>query len=188
MPRPFNASDLRDNLYRIDANDPDSELITRSGISTSEIDQVNVLMSAMARLREAEDKLTKASTRYMKLNKTDMRALHYLIVSENRGELVTAGDIANHLEITTASTTKLLDRLEHAGHITREAHPSDRRALVIRITSSTRLSAMNTVGRQQAKRFKVAAELTPEERRVIIDFLETTARELSLTDVAWAHE
>jgi DNA-binding MarR family transcriptional regulator len=182
------ARKIDESLYRVENSDPHSELVDRSGLSDEDVAQINRMMVAMGSLREAEDQLTDASTRYMKLNKTDMRALHFLIVCEHRGTLATPGDIATHLGITTASTTKLLDRLARAGHITREPHPSDRRALVVHITPETHRSAMNTVGRQQARRFAVAARRTPEQREVIISFLEETARELSVTGQSWAAE
>ena len=82
-------------------------------------------MAAMAALRQAEEKLSEASLRYMKLNRTDMRALHFLIVAENRKQIVTPSAIAEHLGISTASTTKLLDRLERGDHILRHTHPTD---------------------------------------------------------------
>lgn len=177
------------SLFDVDASDPESQLIDRSNLSTGEISQINHLMAALGALRKAEDRLTEASTRYMKLNKTDMRALHFVIVSGNRGELATPGSIAAHLEISTASTTKLLDRLERGGHIVREPHPTDRRALVIRITPETHESAMATVGRQHAKRFAAAARLTAREREVVIGFIEDMTQEISLTDdAAWAQE
>lgn len=157
-------------------------------VSDEDIAQIDRMMRAMAELRLAEEALSEASTRYMKLNKTDMRALHFLIVCQHRHALATPGDIAAHLGITTASTTKLLDRLARGDHITREPHPSDRRALVVRITPDTYRSAMNTVGRLQSKRFSVAAARTPSEREAIISFLQDTARELSATDHEWAHE
>lgn len=150
------------------------------------MDGINRLMTAMAALRRAEEQLSTASTRHMKLNRTDMRALHFMMVSENQGVLVTPSALAGHLGISSASTTKLLDRLEHASHITRAPHPTDRRALVVRITPDTRAEAMSTVGRQQARRFHAAARLSPAEREVVIGFLEDTARELTLTDEAWA--
>lgn len=181
-----NAREVDESLYRVENSDPNSELVDRSNLSADDIAQINRLMVAMGSLREAEDELTDASTRYMKLNKTDMRALHFLIVCQHRGVSATPGDIAAHLGITTASTTKLLDRLARAGHITREPHPSDRRALVIHITPDTHRAAMSTVGKQQAKRFEVAARRTPEEREVIISFLEETTRELSVTEQTWA--
>lgn len=174
------------SLYSVESSDPDGELVDRSALLPSDIAQINRLMVAMAGLRDAEDRLVDASTRYMKLNKTDMRALHYLIACGNRDTLATPGDIAAHLGITTASTTKLLDRLERGGHITREPHLTDRRALVVRITPETRQSAMDTVGRLQSKRFSVAARRTSEEREAIIAFLDETARELSVADQPWA--
>lgn len=174
------------NLYDVDASDPRSELIDRSAMAPEDVAQIGELMAALNRLREAEQRLSDASLRYMKLNQTDMRALHYLIVAAHTSAVATPGAIAEHLHISTASTTKLLDRLERAGHITRRPHPSDRRSLAIAITPETREAAMSTVGRQQAKRFHAAARLTPEERATVIGFLDDMAKEISLTDESWA--
>ncbi|MBK0418997.1 MarR family transcriptional regulator [Leucobacter sp. CSA1] len=176
----------RPSVYDLDASDPRGELVDRTSVDAAEIPQINRLMAALGRLREAEQRLSEASRDYMRLNDTDMRALHFLIVCENRGAVATPGAIASHLGISTASTTKLLDRLERAGHVRRAAHPSDRRALAIAITPETRAAAMQTVGRQQAKRFHAAARLSDEEREVVIRFLDDMAGELSLRDEEWA--
>lgn len=176
------------SLFDVDASDPDGELIDRSGLGGADITQINDLMAAFAGLRHAEDLMTEAANAYMKLNRTDMRALHFLIVAEHRAELATPGGIATHLGISTASTTKLLDRLERGGHITREQHPRDRRALVIRVTPETRRAAMSTVGRQQARRFSAAARLSATERDVVIRFITDMAQELSLVHAPWASE
>lgn len=106
------------------------------------------------------------------------RALHFLIVAENRGIATTPSDLARHLEITTASTTKMLDRLQRAGHITRSPHPDDRRALCVAVTPETKLVARDSVGRQQAARVGPAAELGTEGRSVVIGFLDRTAEAL----------
>lgn len=174
------------SLYSVESSDPGSELVDRSALSEADVAQINRLMAALAELRKAEDQLTDASTRYMKLNRTDMRALHYLIVSAHKGELATPGALAVHLEISSASVTKLIDRLERGGHVTREPHPTDRRALVIRITPETHRSAMDTVGRQQAKRFAAAARLDAREREVVIGFVEDMTKEISLGTESWA--
>jgi DNA-binding MarR family transcriptional regulator len=83
--------------------------------------------------------------------------------------------IAEHLGISTASTTKLLDRLADAGHITRSAHPSDRRAVVITVNPLAHAEVQETIGRLHAKRFQVAARLAPHEREVVIRFLDELA-------------
>lgn len=172
-------------IYDVEASDPRSTLVDRTGVPPEDLQQIALLMGALGELREAELRLSRASRRYMQLNDTDMRALHYLIVSANRHSIATPGAIAQHLAISTASTTKLLDRLEKGGHIVRSPHPTDRRALAITITDETRHAAMQTVGRQQAKRFYAAARLTRDERAVVIRFLEDMTQEIALPDEAW---
>lgn len=175
-------------IYDVEASDPRSTLVDRTGVAPEDLQQIALVMGALGELREAEQKLSRASRRYMQLNETDMRALHYLIVCANRHAIATPGGIAQHLAISTASTTKLLDRLEKGGHIVRSPHPTDRRALAITITDDTRHAAMQTVGRQQAKRFYAAARLTREERAVVIRFLQDMTQEIALPDEAWAHD
>lgn len=182
-----NAGDaISQNLYDVNSSDPDSELVDRSDLSREDVQQIGMLMKALSRLREAEQALSEASEKYMKLNKQDMRALHYLIVAGHREEIVTPGMLAGHLKISAASTTKLLNRLEEGAHIVRRVHPKDRRAFAIEVTSGTRGTAMQTVGRRQANRFHAAARLSPEQRDVVIGFLEDMAEGLSLENVDWA--
>jgi len=182
-PRPFAFGP---SIYHVDVSDPDGELVDRRGMSDEDVREISDLMQALGGLRDAEQKLSEASLRYMKLNQTDMRALHFLIALENGGATATPGAIAAHLGISTASTTKLLDRLERGGHITRSPHPSDRRALAIAITPQTRRSAIETVGRQHARRFIAAARLSSEEREIVRSFLVDMTTEIALGDVPWA--
>ena len=175
-------------IYDIDATDPDGELIERTGMSRDDVTQISELMNALAALREAEQRLSDVSRRYMQLGQSDMRALHYLIVCGHQGVIATPGGIAQHLGISSASTTKLLDRLERAGHIVRAPHPSDRRALTISITPETRRAARETVGKQQSKRFYAAARLDRGERDIVIRFLRDMTGEITLGDEPWAQE
>ena len=177
--------DVSSRMYTLESSDPDARLVDRGGHSAEDIRQIGALMSALGGLRAAEQKLSDASQQYMKLGSTDMKALHFLIVSRNMKTIATPGAIAGHLGISTASTTKLLDRLEKGGHITRAQHPTDRRALAIEITASTYEAALETVGRQQAKRFHAAARLSPEEREVVIGFLTDMTQEITLHEGQW---
>lgn len=188
--RPAGVPDSPDDggIYNIESSDPRQTLVDRSGVSAEDIRQITELMKALGALREAEQHLSEVSRRYMQLNETDMRALHYLIVCSNTDTFATPGGIAHHLRISSASTTKLLDRLERGGHIVRSPHPTDRRALTISITPETHRAAMETVGRQQSKRFYSAARLTPAEREVVIRFLRDMTDEITLRDEAWAQE
>ncbi|MFC7457927.1 MarR family winged helix-turn-helix transcriptional regulator [Brachybacterium sp. GCM10030267] len=168
------------DVYSLSGSDPDQDLVDRTGMSEQDIEQIDALMSALGRLRAAEKELSEASRRYMNLNETDMRALHFLIVCENRGVPATPGAIAESLGISTASTTKLLDRLQRGGHVRRQRHPADRRALVIRLEAATRAAAIRTVGAQQARRVHAARRLTPAQRAVVTAFLADMTAEISL--------
>ena len=174
------------SLYNISDNDPDRSWTPTQGMAAEEVEHISELMGALGELRRTERKLSEASRHYMKLNETDMRAIHYLSLCANRGVVATPGSIARHLNISTASTTKLLDRLQAAEHITRTQHPKDRRAFAVRVTPQTHQAAVETVGRQQAKRIHAAARLSAEERDVVIRFLLDMAAEISPHGQSWA--
>ncbi|MBP2435876.1 MarR family winged helix-turn-helix transcriptional regulator [Microbacterium amylolyticum] len=150
--------------------DPDETLVQRSHLSDADISQSVEVLEAMHRWREAEQAMSEASRRYMKLGDTDMRALRFLITSRSQRVDVTPSALAAHLRISTASTTKMLDRLAKAGHIVRQPHPHDRRRLTIEITDETRNAARASVGRSHARRFDVVAALSPAERAAIVAF------------------
>nr|WP_274635587.1 MarR family transcriptional regulator [Microbacterium bovistercoris] len=152
--------------------DPKQELVEYGSLTEAEIAQVVRVLTGIRRWREAEQQLSLSSRDRMKLNETDMQALRFLVVAKNDGRLVTPGALAEYLGISSASTTKLLDRLAAAGHIERAAHPTDRRALTIRITQQTHEQVRDTVGRTHARRFEVAARMSPAERDTVIRFLD----------------
>ncbi|WP_243064526.1 MarR family winged helix-turn-helix transcriptional regulator [Humibacter sp. RRB41] len=152
--------------------DPDQELVNYSGLTEAEITQIVRVLSGIRNWRESEQEISFRSRSDMKLNETDMKALRFLVASKNQGILVTPGMLAEHLRISTASTTKVLDRLEAAGHIQRSPHPTDRRALAISITQKTHERVRDGVGRLHSHRFDVAASLTSSERETVIRFLE----------------
>ncbi len=159
--------------------DPNQELVDYSAMDEDEIAQIVRVLTGIRRWRESEQEMSFESRSGMRLNETDMRALRFIIVAKNQGVVVTPGALAEHLDISTASTTKLLDRLEVAGHIERSPHPTDRRALAITITQHTHERVRESVGKPHARRFEVAAKLSPAEREVVIRFLS----ELSAANV-----
>ncbi len=151
--------------------DPRQELVTYADKDAAEIEQIVRVLTAMRDWRQAEQQMSEKSRNYMKLNETDMQALRFIIASKNQGLTVTPGALAEYLKISTASTTKLLDRLARAGHIERGPQPTDRRALTITVSDSTHKEVRDTVGRTHSRRFDAAARLTPDEREVVIRFL-----------------
>lgn len=150
----------------------DPDLVDVEGLSEAEIAQAFDVMESLGRWQDAARALAEASARYMRLNETDMRAIRMIMRAQRRGEIVTPKDIAREVGISSASTTKLVDRLVDGGHLVRSAHPSDRRTTSISVTESTRRSARDTVGRQHARRFAVAAAMSPDQRAAVIRFFE----------------
>ena len=155
--------------------DPDQRLVRRARLSDREIDQVVRLLEGLRRWRETERRASEASRRHMKLGETDVRALRFIITLSNQGRPATPGAIATHLGISSASTTKLLDRLAESDHVRRIPHPTDRRSVVTEVTEVTARAAHETVGRSHAHRFDAAARLTSQERVIVMRFLDDLA-------------
>src|SRR5690606_36783994 len=153
-------------------NDPRERLVRRSHLPPDELADVTGVLNAMRRWGEVERRLSQASQRYMKRGETDMRALRLLIAARNQGVPVAPGTIATHLAISSAATTKLLDRLERGGHVHRLPHPTDRRSLTVEVTDETRSAARESVGRAHARRFDVVAGLSSQERAVVTAFFD----------------
>ncbi|MGN7861148.1 MarR family winged helix-turn-helix transcriptional regulator [Microbacterium sp. 22303] len=155
--------------------DPAAELVRRDHLADGEVDEIVELMAALRAWHGAAERMSAASRRYMNLNQNDMRAVRFLIAAENAGQVATARAVADHLGISTAATTKMLDRLERGGHIIRRPHPADRRSIVLQVTPSTRQAAREGVGRLHARRFDVAARMSSADRRVVTGFLRDLA-------------
>ena len=81
------------------------------------------MLQAVRALSDAMDRMHGGMKGDMEMNATDLAALRMLIVREERGETVSPHQVADHLRISTASTTKLLDRLPASGHVERRPHP-----------------------------------------------------------------
>lgn len=129
------------------------------------------VLLALRSLSDAMDRMYGAVEDDMVMNTSDLRALRLLIESEQRGETVSPHEIASHLRITSASTTKLLDRLEGAGHLERHPHPRDRRARVVQLTDQSRRAFFTHFGAHLGTMRSVTDEFSPEELTIVADFM-----------------
>ncbi|MDJ0336097.1 MarR family transcriptional regulator [Salinibacterium sp. G-O1] len=81
-------------------------------------------------------------------------------------------DLADDLVITVGGASKLADRLERAGLVTRQANPDDRRSSVLQLTDTgiaARERAAELVRAELA--IRVDARLSADERRVLAEAL-----------------
>jgi len=86
-------------------------------------------------------------------------------------------DFAATLMLTSSGTTKRLDRLEAAGHITREPDPSDRRGVLITLTPNGRRLLDDAAGEHLANERRILSGLTPAEQHQLASLL----RKLTIT-------
>ena len=107
----------------------------------------------------------------MDMNASDVAALRMLIMRERSGQDVQPQDIARHLAISTASTTKLLDRLTDSGYVERRPHPSDRRARIGVVTDVARAAFYRHFGERLGRMRQGMAGYTDVELRAIVRFL-----------------
>jgi DNA-binding MarR family transcriptional regulator len=72
------------------------------------------------------------------LHRTDMSALAFMVQAVRAQETVTPGKLGKVLNLSSPATTALLDRLDRAGHISRQREGSDRRQVQIALTDQAR--------------------------------------------------
>ncbi|KHK99962.1 transcriptional regulator [Microbacterium mangrovi] len=143
--------------------------------ASSRDDAVLALLRAVRDFGDAHDRMNGALKHGMDMNITDLAALRLLIMREERGVAVTPADMSRHLRISTASTTKLLDRLSAAGHVVRVPHPTDRRALVVELTDHARSEFFRLFGQRLAAMREAFAPFSDDELRAAARVLDATA-------------
>src|SRR3954447_3328885 len=131
---------------------------------------MDVLLAIRA-FSDAMDRMYGGMKGDMEMNLTDLAALRMLIMREQRGESVSPHDVARHLRISTASTTKLLDRLSESGHVERRPHPRDRRARVIVLTEESRRTFYRHFGERMQEMRSVADRYTDDQLSLFTQFL-----------------
>ena len=107
----------------------------------------------------------------MQMGSAELMVLARLAMDDTLGP----SELAHSLHVTTGAMTALLDRLAERGHVVREAHPSDRRRVVLRLTPSARQVALTHVRPMTTEIRDLARLLTPEERATVGGFLDDLA-------------
>jgi DNA-binding MarR family transcriptional regulator len=108
------------------------------------------------------------------LSATDLKALDVL----QRVGRLTAGEIAAHTRLATASVTSLIDRLEVKGFVKRERDAKDRRRVVVAPTLQLEKAIaplFESLNRRMLARF---ARYTLAEARLLREFLAAGARDM----------
>ncbi|MBV1855992.1 MarR family transcriptional regulator [Catellatospora sp. NEAU-YM18] len=103
------------------------------------------------------------------LHPTDWAALSVL----NLAGSLTSGELAERTGLTTGATTRLIDRLERAGHVRRVADPADRRRVVVE--PLPKLDAGTIVGPARQHLGEIFAGYGPDQLEVLFDYFGRAA-------------
>lgn len=102
------------------------------------------------------------------LNVTDLTCFAYVIqAGEN---LLTAGDLATRVHVTTGAVTGILNRLERAGYVTRRADPQDRRRVRVAAVPSAVARVHALYEPYYARLNTLFADYSPTEIAVLTDW------------------
>jgi DNA-binding MarR family transcriptional regulator len=115
------------------------------------------------------------------LGRTDVRALVAIMDAARRGEALTAGTLGQAVELSSASVTALVDRLERSGHVRRVRDAADRRRVGLEMTESAMAAGGEFFGALNRDLLAAMADYSGDELAVVRRFLE------QVTDVVVQH-
>ncbi|ASN52571.1 MarR family winged helix-turn-helix transcriptional regulator [Sinomonas sp. R1AF57] len=142
------------------------------------------VLNALRDYRASESAMRRRTREAMSMGETDLLALRYLLEAEARGVSVSPKDLRGRLGITSASMTSLVDRLVRSGHVTREPHPTDRRALILRPTPGSDHEVRQTLGSMHERMIEVARSLSEDEAKTVLAFLTRMREAVDTIDPA----
>ena len=128
-----------------------------------------VIAAENFRLRAARDVLGVGST--------EMSAMFFLFAEGTS----TPTELANRLQITTASVTELVERLGRAGFARRAPHPHDRRKVVLSLTEAAQQQVGAMFERLAVSTARCTSLLDADGRETVLRFLHDLALAYSAT-------
>ena len=129
------------------------------------------LAGSLQRFGLQRDRMRAALARQAGISPSDLDALEHL---EADGAL-TQRDLGDRLFLTSGAVTMLVDRLERAGWVHRRPHPSDRRYVLIELSSTAAASAPDGLAAYHSRVRALAAQVPAGQRQAVAAFLAAAA-------------
>jgi DNA-binding MarR family transcriptional regulator len=102
------------------------------------------------------------------LSSSDLECLDFVVMAQ--GAAITAGELAAATGLTSGAITGLIDRLETAGYVRREADPRDRRKVRV-VPVQSAIEQLGTYYAPLAKRTEeLWSQFTEKELRTVLEF------------------
>jgi DNA-binding MarR family transcriptional regulator len=125
----------------------------------------------------AENFRIRAARSILGVGPTEMIALFHLFAEGTS----TPTELANRLQITTASVTELMERLSRAGLAQRSPHPHDRRKVILSLTDAATEKVGDLFDRIAISTARCTSLLSGDERATVLRFLHDLALAYSAT-------
>ena len=139
-----------------------SSRIVRQGTAVPE-----TVAAELRALDASLDLLDEGVARSFGISRGDLRAMELV----SRGGLVTAGQLAEGLGVSTGAVTGLIDRMERMGYFRREDDPSDRRKVVVLLTPKAKARERRAFERLRRDTERMLSSYRPDELALIAGFL-----------------
>src|SRR5919197_3062422 len=139
--------------------------------TADEADMPTRIRAALHRKALADARQRGALARRLGLTDSEVLAVQYLARSGEQ----TPGQRGTLLQLSSGGTTGLIHRLERAGHVSRHAHPRDRRSTVVRLTPAIAAWATDAWAPFVADVDALASSLSDRGQQVVRRFLEGAA-------------
>ena len=130
-----------------------------------------LIRAALHRKALADARQRAALARRVGLTDSEVLAVQHLA---RAGEL-TPGQLGALLQLSSGGTTALIHRLRRAGHVSRHAHPRDRRSAVVRLTPAIARWATEVWAPFVADIDALVLRLSEGEEEIVRRFLEGAA-------------
>ena len=110
--------------------------------------------------------LPHAIARRTGLSESELHSLRHLLAGP-----LGPNDLARTLGVTSAASSGIVDRLESRGHVSRQAHPTDKRRTVVVISDSGRTEILAELRPMFEGLVAADARLNDDDRQVVDAYL-----------------
>jgi DNA-binding MarR family transcriptional regulator len=154
-----------DSLDRRDNSAASTEVTVDGGVDRAE------LALLLRRLTIELDAVGERFASLHGLGRTDVRALVAIMDAARSGAALTAGALGTAVDLSSASVTALVDRLERAGHVRRVRDSADRRRVVLEMSEPAMAAGAEFFGGLQRDLMAAMARYSDDELAVVRRFL-----------------
>ena len=128
---------------------------------------VSAVADALYAVLRANPDARAGIARRLELNLSEVDAMEHLMRAP-----IGPVELSRRLHMTSASATVLVDRLEEAGHVHREADPHDGRRRLVRPTDQGTRAVFEQIGPMVADLVAVEDGMSDHDRAAVVSYLQ----------------